>query len=124
MKKVALAYKKPKLRIKDERLKIVKMEAQSKKRKLEMEEVQAQITLMKDLKDLGHTEDEIAKFLDDQFGHQGERCHQRLTSGSTSGKDGEDTDGESKSEEAPLHTLQYIPYGILSKTLWDIRNIL
>jgi hypothetical protein len=56
---------------------------------------------MKDLKDLCHTEDKIAKFLDDQFGHQGKRLsHQRPTSGSTSDKDGEDTDGERELEEA------------------------
>jgi hypothetical protein len=58
MKKVALAYEKQKLRIKDKRLQIVKMEAQLKRRTLaEMEEVRARITFMKDLiKDLGHTQ--------------------------------------------------------------------
>ncbi|PLW19574.1 hypothetical protein PCASD_21107 [Puccinia coronata f. sp. avenae] len=36
----------------------------------------------------------------------------------------EDLPEDDDKEEQPLHTLQYIPYGILSKTLQDIWDIL
>ena len=61
------AREKKKLAIESRRIRVVEMEAEVRVRQAEMEEVRARINFMKDLKELGHSQANIERFLAEQF---------------------------------------------------------
>ena len=63
--------RKKKLKIEHEKLKVVKLEAELKRQQAETEQIRARIEFMERLKNLGHTQEEIAWFFAEQFGNRG-----------------------------------------------------
>jgi len=74
------------------------MEAQTRARRMEMEEIRARIDFMKDLKALGHSTKEIKKFLEEQFARGEGSSNHPITGNNSHDHVDEDSSSESDNE--------------------------
>ena len=106
---------KQKLLLEQQKVKMYEMETQMRFRKIEMEEVRARISFMKELRDLGHTPQEIEVFLAEQFDRGEGSSRNRQAETTTDDSDNSNTSDSSEwSSPIPLRTCVLSTIAIVS----------